>query len=60
MAMCGPLIWGAAWGFWWIFPVIGLLMCFVMMFRFARSGGGCMGMGGHRASQAAENGETPR
>lgn len=49
MAMCGAVLWGSAWGFWWIFPLIGLLMCLVMVFRFAcRGGGGCMG--GHGAT----------
>lgn len=29
--MCGPLLWG----FWWIFPVMGLLMCLgFMAFHF--------------------------
>ncbi len=43
--MCG-LVWG---GFWWIFPLIGLVMCIGMMLlmtRVAGRRGGCMGMGG--------------
>ena len=47
--MCGPLLWG----YWWIFPLVGFVMCIafmlIMAFRFGRAGGGCMGMcGGHR------------
>ena len=42
--MCGPLLWG----FWWIFPVIGLAMCLVMIL-FASTGRGCMCMGRHHA-----------
>ena len=40
--MCGALLWGPVWGFWWIFPVLGFLMCLAMAFRFWRSGAGCM------------------
>lgn len=42
--MCGALLWGPVWGFWWIVPVLGFLMCFAMAFRFWRWGAGCMGM----------------
>ncbi len=45
MWMWGPV--GA--GFWWIFPLIGLVMCvlmMVMMGRVAGGRGGCMGMMG--------------
>ena len=56
--MCGPLFWGAAWGFWWVFPLMGLVMCLAMMFLFGRMGGGCMGIGGHRTTQREQVGET--
>ena len=39
------------WGFWWIFPVIGLAIClmfFVMMVRAVSGGGRFMCMGPHR------------
>lgn len=40
--MWGPGPWmGPMWGFWWIFPVIGLLICFffvIAMVRMMRSG----------------------
>lgn len=45
--MCGPLLGG----FWWIFPLVGFLLCLGFMltgFRSARTGRGCMCMGGHR------------
>jgi hypothetical protein len=38
------------WGFWWIFPLIGLAFCaafLVMAFRFMTAGRGLMCMGGH-------------
>lgn len=46
------------WGFWWIFPLIGLficLVCVVAMVRAMRGGGQFMCMSGHRddASDAA-------
>jgi hypothetical protein len=51
--MWGPGPWGAPmWGFWWIFPLIGVLVCLAMMFvafRFMSTGRGFMCMGGHRA-----------
>ncbi len=46
--MCGLFLWG----FWWIFPIIGLLMCFAMVFGFA--GRGFMCMGRHRAMRSEE------
>jgi hypothetical protein len=47
--MCGPLVWG----FWWIFPLMGFLMCLgflVMALRFASKGRGFRCMGGHRGN----------
>lgn len=43
--MCGPWFWG----FWWIFPLIGLVLfaaCAFMAFRSLRSGRGIACMGG--------------
>ena len=49
--MWGPGPWmGPMWGFWWIFPVIGLLICFlvvVVVLRTIASGGRFMCMGPH-------------
>jgi hypothetical protein len=45
----GPWM-GPMWGFWWIFPVIGLLICFlvvVVALRTIASGGRFMCMGPH-------------
>jgi hypothetical protein len=50
MKMCGPFFWSAALGFWWVFPLIGLLMCFAIALFFGRMGGGCMGMSRHHAT----------
>jgi hypothetical protein len=39
------------WGFWWIFPLIGFLVCLaflVMAIRFMSTGRGFMCMGGHQ------------
>jgi hypothetical protein len=48
--MSGP--WGMPmWGFWWIFPLIGFLVCLaflVMAIRFMSAGRGFMCMGGHQ------------
>ncbi len=55
--MCGPLLWG----FGWIFPVIGFLMCLgflVMAFRFASTGSGFMCMGGHRGMSNGPDAKT--
>ena len=57
--MWGPGPWGATpmWGFWWIFPVIGLLVgvtFLVMMVRVLTTGRGVMCMGGHHASSSDE------
>jgi hypothetical protein len=40
--MCGAFLWGPAWGLWWIFPLIGVLICLLMMARFTHGGRGCM------------------
>jgi hypothetical protein len=42
------------WGFWWVFPLVGMLVClafFLVMLRSGRAGHGCMGMGGHRSTR---------
>jgi hypothetical protein len=51
--MWGPWM-GPMWGFWWIFPLIGLLFCAFFVFAMIRmmSGGRFMCMGSHR-----DNGE---
>lgn len=46
--MWGPGPWGAPmWGFWWIFPLIGLLICLLFIVAMVRFMGGrgfmCMG-----------------
>ena len=50
--MWGPGPWMAPmWGFWWIFPVMGLLICVlfvVVVVRAIASGGHFMCMGPHR------------
>lgn len=41
------------WGVWWIFPLIGMLLCFtflVLAVRFVATGRGFMCMGGHQAT----------
>lgn len=65
--MWGPGWWSETpmWGFWWIFPLIGMLVClafFVMMFRVMSTGRGamCMGMGGHRGVERDETAELRR
>lgn len=45
--MCGPLLSA----YWWIFPLMGFLMCLgfvVVAFRFASTGRGFMCMSGQR------------
>ena len=40
-------------GFWWVFPLVGMLIClafFLVMLRSGRAGHGCMGMGRHRST----------
>lgn len=50
--MWGPGPWmGPMWGFWWIFPVIGLLICLFFVVALVRtivSGGHFMCMGPHQ------------
>ena len=44
---------GSMWGFWWIFPLIGMGVCLaflIMAFRFMSTGRGLMCMGSHRAT----------
>jgi hypothetical protein len=51
------------WGFWWIFPVVGLFVCLaflVMAFRFMSTGRGFMCMGGHRSVGHDESAEMRR
>jgi hypothetical protein len=51
------------WGFWWIFPLIGMFLCFtflVMAFRFMSTGRGFMCMGGHRGMGNDENADMRR
>jgi uncharacterized membrane protein (DUF4010 family) len=44
--MCGPLFWGV----WWIFPLIGFLLCLgIIAFRFLGTGRGFTCTGGHRS-----------
>ncbi len=58
--MWGPGPWmGPMWGFWWIFPVIGLLICLFFVIAVARmmSGGGrfmCMGPHNHESEETAK------
>lgn len=51
--MWGPGPWGGPmWGFWWIFPIIGLaigVVFLVAMVRAIGGRGGFMCMGGHHA-----------
>ena len=59
--MWGPGLCGAGmWGFWWIFPLVGALVCLaliVMVLRFVSTGRGfsCVGGdGGMGSDQTAE------
>ena len=62
--MWGAGPWGAPmWGFWWIFPLIGLLICLsflVMAFRFMSTGRGLMCMGEHQGMGNDEVAEMRR
>jgi hypothetical protein len=57
--MWGPGSWMAPmWGFWWIFPLIGLFICFLFLFVIARvlTGGGhfmCMGPHNHDSDEVS-------
>lgn len=47
--MWGPGPWAPMWGFWWIVPLIGMLLCLtfiVLAVRFVATGHGVMCMGG--------------
>lgn len=50
--MCWPIFWG----FGWIFPLAGLLMClaFMAVMRFAGGGRGFMCMGGGRTHERTD------
>ncbi len=51
--MCWPILWG----FGWIFPVVGFLMCLafmVLMFRSGGAGRGFMCMGGGRTHRRTD------
>jgi hypothetical protein len=51
------------WGFWWIFPLIGMLVCltfFVLMFRFMSTGRGLMCMGGRHGTAGDQVAELRR
>jgi hypothetical protein len=63
--MCGafgPFLFGS---YWWIFPLLGMLICLgflIFLARFASTGRGCMWMGGHHGApkhQVAEMGDYP-
>lgn len=48
--MWGPGPWmGPMWGFWWVFPIIGLIVCLFFIVAMIRmmSGGRLMCMGPH-------------
>ncbi len=56
--MWGPGPWGMSmWGFWWIFPLIGMAVCalfLIMMVRALAGGHGFTCMGSH-AGQARDD-----
>lgn len=57
--MWGPGSWsGPMWGFWWIFPLIGLLVCLMFVVAMVRLMGGrglpCMGPHRDVHDEAAE------
>jgi len=61
--MWGPGSWGAPmWGFWWIFPLIGLLICLVFVVAMVRfmGGRGFMCMGDHRSHASDEEADLRR
>ena len=56
--MWGPGLWaGSMWGFWWIFPLIGLTIAAVLVIGLVRvmnRGQGFLWMGGHRPEERQE------
>ncbi len=54
--MCGPF----AWGFWWILPLIGMVVCLGMLLasRHGMGGPGCMWMIGRGGTPEDEAGRT--
>jgi hypothetical protein len=51
------------WGFWWIFPMIGVFVCLaflLMAFRVMSTGRGFMCMSGHRGMGNDETAEMRR
>lgn len=56
--MWGPEPWGAPmWGFWWIFPLIGLTIAAIFVIAMVRAmnrGQGFLCMGGHRHEEREE------
>lgn len=55
--MCGPFLFGS---FWWIFPLIAMLVCLgflFMAFRFASTRHACMCMGGHHGQPKHQTGD---
>ena len=61
--MWGPGPWGAPmWGFGWIFPLIGLLICLVLVVAMVRfmGGRGFLCMGDHRNDTSRDDTELRR
>lgn len=62
--MWGPGLWGAPMSeFWWIFPLICLLLflaCFIAMIRSVAGGRGFMCMGRHNTGRTDESAELRR
>jgi hypothetical protein len=60
--MWGP--WHAPmWGLWWIFPLVGFVLCLtfvVMAVRFIATGRGCMCMGGDGHGPARDSRDVRR
>ena len=57
----GPGPW--MWGFWWVMPLMGLLLCIVVMavmVRAMRGGHGFACMGGHPSTEGDVVGELRR
>ena len=61
--MWGSGPWGAPmWGFWWIFPLIGFVICLGFAVAMVRlmGGRGFMCMGDHRSQASADETELRR